>query len=190
LLVYLTYRFRLKKKNLRHLNGMARSVNFVWNYCNEASHRSATYNSKWLTGFDLNKLTAGCASDLNLVSKTVNAVAENYASRRIAAKKLKLRWRTSKNLGWIPFKYIKIVGSSVTYHGVRFSFWNSRPLSGEVIGGSFNQDAKGNWFINIKCKRPKLTISHKSENAIAIDLGLKDLIVTSNGVKHDNPTVW
>ena len=52
-----------------------------------------------------------------LHSQTVQAIAEEYATRRKQFKKAKLRWRVSNpdsskySLGWIPFK-----ASAISYH--------------------------------------------------------------------------
>jgi putative transposase len=86
-----TYHFRIKDSSKSHLIKMASSVNFVWNCCNEVSKRSIEYNSKWLSGFDLNKLTSGCAKELGLHSQSVQAIGAEYATRRKQFKKEKAR---------------------------------------------------------------------------------------------------
>ena len=71
--VLLVYRYRVRSlKGL--LNKRSRVVNFVWNYCNDCQKDALRYGRKWLSGFDLNRLTSGSSKDLGVHSGTVNAV--------------------------------------------------------------------------------------------------------------------
>ncbi|WP_294001069.1 hypothetical protein [Sphaerotilus sp.] len=54
-----TLKLRIKDKHAGVLSLMAREVNFVWNYCNETSARALRERREFLSGFDLQKLTAG-----------------------------------------------------------------------------------------------------------------------------------
>ena len=100
-----TIKIRIKDStSARRLKKMADAVNYVWNFCNETSLYSIRYNSEWLSGFDLQKLTKGAGKELGINSTTVQEVCSEYALRRKKAKKRKLRWRGRKSLGWIPFK--------------------------------------------------------------------------------------
>jgi putative transposase len=181
-----TYKFRLKKPNSQHLDKMAGSVNFVWNFCAEASTKSVTHKRqpKWLSGFDLEKMCTGCAVDLGILWGTISCVCAEYATRRKQFRKLKLSWRSRKrSLGWIPFKAPGVIinGDTITYKKVTYRFWKSREIQGKVKCGSFNQDAKGNWYVSLICesqKQPKF----KSGGEVGIDLGLKTLATLSNGV--------
>ena len=65
----ITYKFRIKDATTaKRLNQMAGNVNLVWNYCNETSIKAIRYDNKWLSNYDLHKLTSGCGSELNLHS--------------------------------------------------------------------------------------------------------------------------
>ena len=183
-----TYKFRIKDTtSARHLNKMAGSVNFVWNYCNEASKKSITYNSKWLSEFDLNNLTAGCAKELGISSVTVQSVCKEYVARRNKAKKIKLSWRSKqRSLGWIPTKSngLKLKNDSVEYAGHTFRFWKSREVLGKILAANFSQDAKKHWYINIQCEVEKHHLQ-KTGKEIGIDLGLKTIASASDGEKYD-----
>ena len=57
---FITYKFRIKDSTTaKKLNKMADSVNFVWNYCNETSYQAIKKYSKYLSAYDLMKLTTG-----------------------------------------------------------------------------------------------------------------------------------
>ncbi len=181
-----TFSFRIKDStSSKKLDRMSRSVNFVWNYCNEASVKAIDYNSKWLTGFDLSNLTTGCASDLGINSTTVQSICVEYANKRKQFKKKKLNWRGKKSLGWIPFKAsaIKINNDSATYKGETFKFWKSQDVLGKILTGSFNCDCTGKWFLNIQSQVEQILLK-KTNKVVGIDLGLKTMATTSDGVEY------
>jgi transposase len=183
---YLTFKFKLKKT--KKMSCFSRSVNFVWNYCNEVSSNAIKNNSKFISLNELQKLTAGSTKILNLNSQTIQSITEEYIKSRIFFKKNKLKWRSNKKtLGWIPFKKdsIKINGNCATYRKVKFKFYKSRKLPSDPVSGSFSQDAKGDWYINIVCKAP---LKESAPNiALGVDLGLKTAATLSNGKKIENP---
>lgn len=181
----LTYKYRIKDSNSASvLNKMARSVNFAFNYCNETSFNAIRNNSKWLSDFDLNNLMAGASKELGIHSQTLQAISAEYVSRRKQFKKRKLRWRSKKSLGWIPFKKSGIVvkEDTVKYCGHTFRFWKSRDIPSCIKTGSFNQDARGRWYVNFQCEVAEILPHGKRE--IGIDLGCKDQVVCSDGIKY------
>lgn len=180
----ITYKFRLKDSSASWLDKAAKSVNFVWNYCNETSHFAIRNRSKLLSGFDLSNLTSGSSKELGISSTSIQSICEEYALRRKQFKKIKLRWRSKKSLGWIPFKVsaIKIIKDSVTYSNHTVKFWKSREIVGRIRSGSFSQDARGRWYLNVVADGPSVEAS--PEKSVAIDLGLKDLATLSDGKKY------
>ncbi len=189
----LTYRYRLKdgsRARKRELRRMARAVNRVWNYCNEAQLHALKHNAKWPRAFDLNNAVAGSSKLLGLQSHTIQAVCEKYAASREAKRKAKLRWRGKRSLGWVPFKAsgIKQEGAGWVYLKRRFPCWLHRdiPETGTIKYGSFNEDACGNWFISVTVDLPDVDRRNDGED-IGIDLGLKDVAALSTGEKIENP---
>src|SRR5271170_1792636 len=93
-------------------NAAAIEVNQVWNYANATSYKAArpfAGRGKWLSAFDLDKLTAGAAEYFDRIgSESIQRVNAEFATRRKQFKRAKLRWRVSKgakrSLGWVPFK--------------------------------------------------------------------------------------
>ena len=184
-----TYRYRIKDSScIAELTALARSCNFVWNFCNESQEHALRWNQRWPTGFDLNKLTAGCSKELGLHSQTVQAVCEQYATRRQQFKKRRLRWRGKRSLGWIPFKAsgVKVIDDTVRYAGHTFRFWNSRELPGSIQCGSFSQDARQRWHVNFVVDVPESEVTTGTKQ-IGIDLGLKTLATCSDGRKIEMP---
>lgn len=178
-----TFSYRIKDSTThKHLDDHARAVNVVWNFCNDTQRFAITWDKKWPTGFDLSKLCAGSSKDLDLHSQTIQAVCEEYATRRKQTKKRWLRYRGKRTLGWIPFKAsgLKRNGDSVGYQGQTYRLWLSRPVEGTLKTGSFSQDARGRWYINIACEVANPEPA-QGTNSIGIDLGLKTLATLSDG---------
>lgn len=189
-----TLRLRLKHKHAGLFKDQAREVNFVWNFTQELCLKHLERTGNFMSAFDVAEYTKGAAKEgLSLHSQTVQAISEEYVRRRKQFKKRKLSWRTSKgsrkNLGWIPFKSVAITyrNGQVHYQGVPLNLWDSYGLKDFKLGpGSFSEDARGRWYMNVtveikKAEKPKAQMLNDS--AIGIDLGLKDLMATSNGVK-------
>ena len=95
--MFKTLQVRIKDKHARVLSEMAREVNFVWNFCNETSQRAIRERRKFLSGFDLQKLTDGFSKcdGVQIGSATTQQVCEEYATRRRQFKKTRLNWRVS-----------------------------------------------------------------------------------------------
>jgi len=185
-----TLKLRIKDKHSKSLCAMARDVNTVWNYVNELSNRSIREHGKWLSGYDLQKYTAGYTKcdDVGVVSGTVQLVCVEYATRRKQFKKTRLNWRVSNpksskySLGWIPFKcgHAKYKAGQIEFAGNKFSLWDSYGLCDyELRAGSFNQDARGRWYVNVAVEVE--AAASTGTTAVGIDLGLKECATTSQG---------
>lgn len=182
----ITKKYRIKDStSKKKLRAMANSVNFVWNFCNETSVAYIDKKSKWLTNYDLHKETAGCSKELRLNSTTVQAVCDEYVVRRKQFKKKKLNWRSKKkSLGWIPFKgnAVKYKGTGLIEHnGYSFKFWESQHV-GKIKCGSFNEDSKGNWYINLVVEVEDYSYK-KTGKEVGVDLGLKTTASYSDGTE-------
>jgi putative transposase len=192
-----TYKFRIKDSSHKNfLKDKARSVNFIWNYCNSTSgesakKRTAGSNISWVTEFDLNNLSKGVSKEIGINSQTIQLVCREFVIKRNLNRKPKLNWRDVKrNLGWIPFKEqsIKIENNSIIFMKRTFHLWQERNIEGKILCGSFNEDSQGRWYVNIICEIEK-TKQTQTDKSIGIDLGLKTLATCSDGTKIENPKV-
>jgi putative transposase len=183
----LTYRYRIKDATSgKHLDALSRSVNRVWNYCGEVHEASRRHNKRWPSAFDMIKLTTGSGAMLGLHSDTVQAVCKQFVSSRDLHRR-RPRWRGKKSLGWVPFaaaRAIKIDGDAVIHLKRRYRFWDSRPVGGTIHAGSFSQDARGRWYLNLQVEVADAPSCGVGE--VAIDLGLKTLGALSDGRKIEN----
>lgn len=186
-----TLKVRVRDKHAPALRQMARSVNFAWNYLNELSQRSIRERGVFLSAFDLDRYTQGAGKLLGLHSQTLQEVAREYATRRLQFRKRRLNWRKSggvrRSLGWIPFK----VGAAswkhgqVYHNGQYFQIWDSYGLAQyRFRSGSFNEDARGRWYFNVVVEVE--TQSSPGQEALGIDLGLKDVATCSDGTRLEN----
>ena len=223
-----TYHYRIKDSGSsdKTLSKMSRSVNMVWNFC-KATQRDALKNKPvkiikdkkigkeisipyFLSSSEMDELVGGSSKELGLHSQTVQAVSQEYTTRRRQFKKL-LRWRSKKSIGWIPFKSsgIKFSGNRIKYAGYEFKLWNSYkiprgiknkekykdydtrglPDDAKIKTGSFSQDKRGHWYLNIAFESEKINIPREDNQEIGIDIGIKTLATCSNEEKIERPNL-
>lgn len=193
----LTYKYRLKgKRAARLLRRYAWAINQVWNFCVATQKQTqcrwqSGSKARWLTQFDLQKLTANTSRDLKVHAQSIQSVCEQFVRSR-DAKKICPRFRRSggakRSLGWVPFQKQsrQIDEGSITYLGHAFRFFGSkrRPLPSTVKGGCFVEDSLGRWWV---CFHVEVADDLQTgSGAIGIDLGLKHLAATSDGEKIEN----
>jgi putative transposase len=194
-----TLRLKVRREAYAWLNAAAVEVNQVFNYCNETSLKAATRTDlkrKWMSGFDLCNLTAGASSYFDKIgADTIQSICVQYAQKRQAARRLKLRWRVSRgsrrSLGWVPFKAVNLKrkGVCLRFAGKSFRVFEKERLEGiQWQGGCFAQDAVGDWWLCLPVKR-EAEQSIAPLEAVGIDLGLKDIAVTSSGERL-SPGRW
>jgi hypothetical protein len=138
-----TLRFKVHPDAYAWLNQAAVEVNQVWNFVNATSFKAIrpyAGQPRWLSGFDLCRLTAGATDYFEHIgADTIQRVCVEYARKRRAAKLIRLRWRKSqgarRSLGWVPFK-----AASLRRHGRYLHFCGNairfgRKLSWTLDGG-------------------------------------------------------
>jgi putative transposase len=188
-----TLRLKVKAEGYDWLNAAATEVNQVWNYANATSYKAArpfAGKGKWLTAYELDKLTAGATECFERIgSGTIQRVNAEFATRRKQFKKSKLRWRVSqgakRSLGWLPFKAVQLKrkGRSLRFSGKAFRVFERELLEGVMWkSGCFAQDAVGDWWLCLPVER-QVFQSAAPKEAVGIDLGLKDIAATSDGDK-------
>ena len=110
-------RLKVKREGYAWLDAAAIEVNQVWNYANATSYKAArpfAGTGKWLSAFDLDKLTPGATEYFERIgSETIQRVNAEFATRRRQFKRAKLRWRVSRgskrSLGWVPLKAAQLI---------------------------------------------------------------------------------
>lgn len=200
-----TLKLRIKDKHAKAMLLMACDVNTVWNFANETQYRSLKrYCNRpkvWLSGFELQKLTAGFSKceGVHVDSRTVQQTCKEFATRLRQFKRQKLNWRVSNrkspkySLGWVPFKGegIRYRNGQLHFNGLQIGLWDSYGLSKYELGsGSFNEDSRGRWYVNIAVK---VQVEEKrvpdGSTTVGIDLGLKTMATYSDGTEFA-PKKW
>lgn len=188
----LTYKFRLREKHAAELNRQARAVSYVWNFCSETQQKAVQSGRKWLTSVDLMQLTSGAGKLLDLHAHTIQKVCQQYDRSRLAKRKPWLRWRGRKSLGWVPFNtgHVTFNGEAFKFRGQRYETMHMRdlPAGVKIAAGSFNQDARGCWYIN--CPIDIAIADRAPLTRVGVDLGLKDLATLSDGRKIETPRFY
>ncbi|AJG24425.1 RNA-guided endonuclease InsQ/TnpB family protein [Cupriavidus basilensis] len=198
-----TLKLRIQDKHAKTMLAMARDVNTVWNFCNETQYRSLKrYCNKpkvWLSGFDLQKLTAGFSKceGVHVDSRTIQETCKEFATRLKQFKRQRLNWRVSDrkspkySLGWVPFKGegIEYRNGQLHFNGLKIGLWDSYGLSKYELGaGRFNEDSRGRWYVNIAVK---VEVEEKrvpdGTTTLGIDLGLKTAATYSDGSEFAMP---
>lgn len=186
-----TLKVRIRDKHAPLLRQMARSVNFVWNYLNELSYRSIRERGVFLSEYDLHPYTQGAGKSLGLHNQTLQVIAAEYVTRRKQFKKARLNWRKTggvrRSLGWIPVNTgaASWKNGQVYHNGNHFKVWDSYVLGQyRFRSGSFNEDARGRWYFNVVVDADVTTC--KGQEALGIDLGLKDLATCSDGTRLEH----
>jgi putative transposase len=186
-----TLRLKVKAESYPWLNQAAIEVNQVWNYSNEISAKAArpcAGRPKWLSAYDLDKLTAGASQYFECIgSETIQRVNAEFATRRKQFKKIRLRWRVSggskRSLGWIPFKAVQLKrrGKCVRFSGKAIRVFERGRLENlSWKSGCFAQDAVGDWWLCLPVQSAAQTVAPMRE-AVGLDLGLKNTAATSDG---------
>jgi putative transposase len=179
----ITFQYRIKDSTHRsYLSRLASKANFVWNFLNASSRFAWNRDRRWLSKDELRDLTKGVSQELGLHSQTIQAIIDEFVRQRDKRRKPRLCWRSYKrSLGWIPFpnQAIKLKGEGIVFMGCRFRLWLSRDVAGTIKSGSFTQDARGRWYLNLNCE-----VEDRSEPLgdaeIGIDLGLSNQIACSD----------
>lgn len=187
-----TLRLKVKPEAYSWLNAAAVEVNAVFNWANatsvDAADRNRRANAKFLSGFDLNNLSAGATDCFERIgADTIQRINCEYAAKRRQFKKFKLRWRVSrgtrKSLGWVPFKAasLKRKGEALRFAGKTFRVFDREYLADHKFrDGCFTQDSCGDWWL---CVPVEIQAEHSVAplEAVGIDLGLKTIATTSDG---------
>jgi IS605 OrfB family transposase len=187
-----TLRLKVRAEAYPWLNAAAVEVNQVFNWANatsiDAADRNRRAKAKFLSGFDLCNLSAGATEFFERIgADTIQRICVEYAAKRRAARRVKLRWRVSRgsrrSLGWVPFKAVilKRRGVALRFCGKAFRVFERERLEAvKWRDGCFAQDACGDWWL---CLPIKIAVEQKTapRDAVGIDLGLKEIAVTSEG---------
>lgn len=180
----ITIKLRLKDKHVSDLNRQTRAINFAWNYCNETSRKAWGRDRRWLSAYDLVRLTSGSSKILGVHAHSIQGVCKQFARSRDKVGRAGLRWRGRRSLGWIPFNtgHVSFDGERLKFNGRFYEPMHFHPklAKGQKIhAGSFSQDARGRWYVNLPVEVECVVLSRS--DSVGVDLGLKTMATLSDG---------
>jgi putative transposase len=81
--------------------------------------------------------------------------------------------------------------AEISYNKHTFKFWNSRTLPNDAVikTGSFGQDKRGRWYLNITFESKQLAIKRADDQELGVDIGIKTLAMCSDGTKIHRPNL-
>jgi transposase len=159
----------------------------VWNDLNATQMKAVKEGRKWLGYHDFARLTAGA---------TKSSFASNTIYRATNTAKPWLNWRKSKgarcSLGWIPFNQqaIQFRNGGFAFCGEIYDVFlhRSLPDNAKIGCGSFSEDSRGRWYINVPVEVPQAVQAVNARGGI--DLGLKTLATLSCSDKIPMPAFY
>lgn len=190
----LTYKYRLKDRHAkRWLLLFAIACNQVWNYYVSTQRKVQKQwregsKIRWPSRFDFQALTGGTSKELGIHAQTIQEICRTFVQSRDTHRHspgFRHSFGPKRSLGWIPFspQSRQIQGNQITYLGYKFRWFGAkrRPLPTTAKGGAFVEDAMGHWWVTFQVE--VAPDNRCGEGVIGIDLGLKHLVVTSDGTK-------
>lgn len=97
---------------------------------------------------------------------------EHYNSYRTNFTHNNIRYENNKiklpKLGWVKVK-------------------NNQIPEGRILNATITQVPSGKYFITLCCTNVEISPLERTNKCVGIDLGIKDFIITSDGVKYENP---
>ena len=173
---------------------------FVYNY----------YLNKRITMWKENEVTFNyydCSRDLTQLKKELSWLSEvDDSALRVSLKNLDTAYKnyfnkysnfpkfkskknnyksyttkyTHKNI-YIKDNYIRIPKLNLV------KFRDKRDIQGRILGVTISQVPSGKYYASICCDDVVIQQYPKTNKEIGLDLGIKDFVITSEGVKYDNP---
>lgn len=200
----LSYKYRIypNKFQKQLINKTFGCVRFVYNY----------YLNKRIKAYESDKITLNfydCCKDLTQLKcelswlrepdkcalqntlRDLNYAYEKFFNEHIGYPKFKTKkshrfsYRTQNGNGYTQIKYenrrIKLpkLGWIVTK--------DRRIPNGTILNATISKNPSGKYFVSLCCKDVGTKSLPKTDSYIGIDLGIKHIVTTSNGVKYDNP---
>lgn len=202
-----SYKFRIypNKQQEELIQKTFGCVRFVYNHflADRIEHYKDTGNGR--TFFQQNKaLTTLKIENEWLKGPDKSALQNALKDLDDAYKNFFCRLRQNgKGSGFPKFKKKKDCGSyrsSFTYGNIKVLYGKvqlpklgkvkcrvSKEVKGRILNATISQDQSGKYFISICCTDVEIEPLHKTGAVVGVDLGIKDLAITSDGKKYSNP---
>jgi len=201
-----TYKFKLipdynqEKKLYNYLN----TTRFIYNLCLEYKKTLYISHKKSISKYDIQKELKDIKNETPWIKELHSQVVQDVTDRLFITydnffRKFKNKEKVSypkfaKKDFWSSFKFKQGVGLCVNTNKIKLpkigkiKYKKSKEIRGNIKNAIIKKEYDG-WYICLCCEinNPnKLSFNHKIDETIGIDLGVKDLIITSDGEVKEN----
>lgn len=198
-----SYRYRIypNKKQKELLAKTFGCCRFVYNYYLNArinmykeSKTTMTYNM--------------CSSDLTQLKKTYEWLKEVDATAlQSSLKDLDIAYKNffrNKSIGFPKFKSkktyrfsykckyvnnnIKVIKNRIQLPKIGWIKYKDKQIpQGRILNATISQEPSGKYYVSLCCTDININQLPKTNNRIGVDLGIKEFVITSDGVVYENP---
>lgn len=198
-----SYRYRIypNKKQKELLAKTFGCCRFVYNYYLNArinmykeSKTTMTYNM--------------CSSDLTQLKKTYEWLKEVDATAlQSSLKDLDIAYKNffrDKSIGFPKFKSkktyrfsykckyvnnnIKVIKNRIQLPKIGWIKYKDKQIpQGRILNATISQEPSGKYYVSLCCTDVNINQLPKTNNRIGVDLGIKEFVITSDGVVYENP---
>jgi len=198
------YKFRIypNEKQEQLMQRIFGCCRFVYNYY--LALRTEKYEKEGVT-FNYN----ACSADLTALKKELSWLCETDSTAlQSSLKDLEAAYRnffrgrkTGEDIGFPNFKSKRTARKSyiskakiVVLDGCvklpklgKVKCRVSRPVEGRILNATVSQEPSGKYFVSLCCTDVEVPQYESTGKAVGIDLGLKELAITSDGETFENP---
>lgn len=195
------YRIYPNKKQKELLAKTFGCCRFVYNYylnarinMYEESKTTMTYNM--------------CSSDLTQLKKTYEWLKEVDATAlQSSLKDLDIAYKNffrDKSIGFPKFKSkktyrfsykckyvnnnIKVIKNRIQLPKIGWIKYKDKQIpQGRILNATISQEPSGKYYVSLCCTDVNINQLPKTNNRIGVDLGIKEFVITSDGVVYENP---
>jgi len=125
------------------------------------------------------------AQSLQFAVKSVDDSFKNFFKGHAEYPRFKSK---RNNQSFTVPQFVKVEGNKLYFpkfrEGLKINL--HRAIVGKIKKATITKTASGKYFVSILCEE-LYQPTHKTDKQVGLDLGIKDLIITSDGIKYANP---
>ena len=195
------YRIYPNKKQKELLAKTFGCCRFVYNY----------YLNARINMYEESKITMTynmCSSDLTQLKKTYEWLKEVDATAlQSSLKDLDIAYKNffrDKSIGFPKFKSkktyrfsykckyvnnnIKVIKNRIQLPKIGWIKYKDKQIpQGRILNATISQEPSGKYYVSLCCTDVEFEQLPKTNNRIGVDLGIKEFVITSDGVVYENP---
>lgn len=197
------YRYKLfpTKAQAADLNQHLGNVRWLYNYALDLSNKHYVEHKKGLSRYDIQAMLPNLKTEHEWLKKS------NSQSLQVSIQNLEIAFKNFfKKRGKYPVFKKKVCGGSFSVpQSAKINFENNtvsipkfksikavlhRKFDGEIRQATVSKTATGKFYISFLVETSEIIPTKKpidESKAVGIDVGIKDLVICSDGTKYQNP---